>query len=74
MPVPEGTLGRVGFVYDLVYNPPETPLLAAAKNRGIRGTNGLEMLLQQAAKSFELWTGASAPFEAMKRAASEVRP
>ncbi len=73
LPIPEETIERVGFVYDLVYNPAETPLLAAAKARGIRGTNGLEMLLQQAAKSFELWTGASAPFEAMKRAAVGVR-
>ncbi len=74
LPVPEETIGRTGFVYDLVYNPAETPLLAAAKARGVRGTNGLEMLLQQAAKSFELWTGASAPFEAMRRAAVGVRP
>lgn len=73
LPVPDEVIGRVGFVYDLVYNPPETPLLAAARARGLRGTNGLEMLLQQAAKSFELWTGASAPFEAMRRAAVEVR-
>ena len=72
LPVPEAVLDRTGFVYDLVYNPPETPLLAAAKRRGVRGTNGLEMLLQQAAQSFELWTGKSAPYEAMRRAAREV--
>lgn len=72
LPVPEAVLSRTGFVYDLVYNPPETALLAAAKRNGVRGTNGLEMLFQQAAKSFELWTGRSAPFEAMKRAAKEV--
>ncbi len=72
LPVPEGALARASFVYDLVYNPPETPLLAAARRLGIRGTNGLEMLLQQAAKSFELWTGKSAPIDAMKRAAQEL--
>ena len=74
LPIPEEAIGRASFVYDLVYNPAETPLLAAAKARGVRGTNGLEMLLQQAAKSFELWTGASAPYEAMKRAATGVTP
>ena len=72
LPVPEAAVERAGFVYDLVYNPPETPLLAAAKRHQVRGTNGLEMLLQQAAKSFELWTGKSAPFEAMKRAVKEA--
>jgi len=72
LPVPETVLGRTAFVYDLVYNPPETPLLAAARRLGVRGTNGLEMLLQQAAKSFELWTGKSAPYDAMKRAVKEA--
>ncbi len=72
LPVSEAVLDRTAFVYDLVYNPPETPLLAAAKRRGIRGSNGLEMLLQQAAKSFELWTGKAAPYETMKRAVREA--
>lgn len=72
LPVPEATLDRTRFVYDLVYNPAETPLLQAAKRRGLRGTNGLEMLLQQAAASFELWTGQAAPFPAMKAAAQEA--
>ncbi len=72
LPVPEAILARTVFVYDLVYNPAETPLLAAARRAGVRGTNGMEMLLQQAAKSFELWTGKSAPFDAMKRALREA--
>ncbi len=72
MPVPESTLDRTRFVYDLVYNPPETPLLEAARRRGLRRTNGLEMLLQQAAASFELWTGKAAPFPAMRSAALEA--
>ncbi len=72
LPVPEAVLAHTGFVYDLVYNPAETPLLAAAKRRGVRGTNGTEMLLQQAAKSFELWTGKTAPYEAMKRSVREA--
>lgn len=72
LPVPESVLERTGFVYDLVYNPPQTPLLAAAKRRGVKGSNGLEMLLQQAAKSFELWTGKTAPYETMRRAVGEA--
>jgi shikimate dehydrogenase len=72
LPVPEAILTNTAFVYDLVYNPSETPLLAAAKRHGVRGTNGMEMLLQQAAKSFELWTGKSAPLEAMKRSVREA--
>lgn len=74
LPVPEEVLAHTGFVYDLVYNPPETPLLAAARQRGIRGTNGLDMLLQQAAKSFELWTGQAPSVDAMRRAAKEAGP
>ncbi len=72
LPVPESTLSRTAFVYDLVYNPSETPLLAAAKRHGVRGTNGIEMLLQQAAKSFELWTGKTAPYDVMKRSVREA--
>lgn len=72
LPVPEATLSHVAFVYDLVYNPSQTPLLAAAARRGVRATNGIEMLLQQAAKSFELWTGKAAPYEVMKRSVREA--
>lgn len=44
-------------VYDLVYNPSETDFLHEAKQLGLRGLNGLGMLLEQAACSFEIWTG-----------------
>ncbi len=44
-------------VFDLVYVPPETPLLAAARARGLRAANGSEMLIAQAAVAFERWTG-----------------
>jgi shikimate dehydrogenase len=44
-------------VFDLVYVPPETPLLAAARARGLRASNGSEMLIAQAAIAFERWTG-----------------
>jgi len=59
------------FVYDLIYNPPETKLLALAKKTGARTANGLGMLLHQGARSFELWTAQKAPIEIMRRALNE---
>jgi len=44
-------------VADLVYVPLETPLLAAARARGLRTADGLGMLLHQAVGGFELWFG-----------------
>jgi shikimate dehydrogenase len=54
-------------VYDMIYSPPETPLLAAARAAGARAANGLSMLLHQGAAAFELWFGAPAPLDAMRR-------
>jgi len=42
---------------DIVYVPLETPLLAAARRRGLRAVDGLGMLLHQAAPGFERWFG-----------------
>lgn len=56
------------FIMDMIFNPPMTPLLAAAKDQGCRISNGLSMLLYQGAKAFELWTGESAPVEVMAKA------
>lgn len=49
------------IVFDLVYNPQETLLLKTAKASGAKTINGLNMLINQAAKSFELWTGVDFP-------------
>jgi shikimate dehydrogenase len=59
------------LLVDTVYHPMETPFLAAARARGIRGANGLGMLVHQAALAFELWTGVDAPLAAMRAAAVE---
>ena len=48
-------------VYDIVYSPLETPLLAAARARGLRTIDGLQMLVGQAAAAFELFFGQPAP-------------
>ena len=45
------------LVYDLVYAPPETRLLALARQAGCRAVNGLKMLVAQGALSLALWTG-----------------
>ncbi|MBV9533598.1 MAG: shikimate dehydrogenase [Bradyrhizobium sp.] len=52
-----GRLPPHAVVSDLVYVPLETPLLAAAKARGLRTADGLGMLLHQAVRGFELWFG-----------------
>ena len=52
-----GLLPPNAVVTDLVYVPLETPLLAAARARGLRTADGLGMLLHQAVRGFELWFG-----------------
>lgn len=44
-------------VFDLIYNPEQTPLIKEAKTKGCKATNGLGMLLYQGMRSFQLWTG-----------------
>ena len=46
-----------GVVYDIVYVPLETPLLAQARARGLNAVDGLGMLLHQAVPGFEAWFG-----------------
>ena len=57
-------------VYDLVYNPIETRLVAQASRAGLLAFTGLGMLVEQAALSFERWTGQPAPRLAMFAAAA----
>ncbi len=69
-PLPvDGELLREGvLVYDLIYNPMMTRLLALAKKRGLRFSNGLAMLLFQGALSFKLWTKRQPPLTVMRKA------
>jgi 3-dehydroquinate dehydratase/shikimate dehydrogenase len=55
------------LVFDLVYNPIETPLLRMARQKGIPVITGVEMFVQQGARQFEIWTGKPAPEEEMLR-------
>jgi shikimate dehydrogenase len=66
--IPTDAIPRSAVLVDLVYRPPVTPLIQAARDRGAIAHSGLGMLLHQAAISFEIWTGAEAPMEAMSAA------
>jgi shikimate dehydrogenase len=59
-------------VFDLVYVPPETPLLEAARARGLRAANGSEMLIAQAAIAFERWTGVAGMTDVMRAAVAPL--
>jgi shikimate dehydrogenase len=61
-------LSRTRAVYDMIYRPTETRLLAAAKKAGCKTANGLGMLLHQGAKAFKIWTGKPAPVAVMQSA------
>jgi shikimate dehydrogenase len=71
-PLGVGLIPKRALVYDVVYNPIETPLISAAKKAGARTLGGLPMLVYQGAASFELWTGKSAPIDMMMRVAKRA--
>jgi 3-dehydroquinate dehydratase/shikimate dehydrogenase len=58
---------KARLVFDLVYNPLETPLIRSARHRGVPTIQGVEMFVQQGARQFELWTGKPAPEAEMHR-------
>jgi shikimate dehydrogenase len=67
LPLP--ALRRGVLAVDLLYRPAQTPLQAAVRAAGGTAFGGMGLLLQQAALSFELWTGRPAPLEVMSAAA-----
>jgi len=60
------------FVYDLIYRPYETRLLARAAAAGCRTSNGLAMLVAQGAAAYTIWTGLDAPRRLMRTAAEQA--
>jgi len=56
------------MVCDLIYNPPEAPLLRAARARGCPAGNGLPLPVRQGALAFERWTDNPAPVQKMRDA------
>lgn len=65
------TMKKDAVVYDIVYNPLKTVLLKQAENLGINTISGLDMLIYQAARAFEIWTGKTPDTNVMKIAALE---
>jgi shikimate dehydrogenase len=59
---------RPAGVYDMIYNPAETPLLAQARALGIPAANGLSMLVHQGVRALEIWSEATVPVDAMRTA------
>ena len=53
------------YVFEMIYDPPETRLLQLAKERGAQIIPGIEMFVHQAARQFEIWTGKPAPQDEM---------
>ncbi len=70
-PVDFRKLNRAGAAMDLVYGRHTTGFVQAAEAAGIRATDGMDMLIQQGAVSFERWWGHVAPVEAMREAVAE---
>ena len=67
VPFPEGVT-----VYDMIYRPNQTQLMAKAEAAGGRAIGGLGMMVRQGAVAFELWTGREAPVEVMFVAVREA--
>jgi shikimate dehydrogenase len=65
--LPLAAMRPEGLVYDMVYVPAVTPLLAAAKERGLACANGAGMLAAQGEAAFFLWTGFEAPRAVMRQ-------
>ncbi|MGH2811052.1 MAG: shikimate dehydrogenase family protein, partial [Actinomycetota bacterium] len=68
-PIPADSIDSDCVVVDLVYEPAVTPLVEQARSRGAIAHSGLGMLINQAALSFEIWTGVQPPMDEMSAAA-----
>jgi shikimate dehydrogenase len=71
-PLPAALIPSDALVNDIVYSPPDTPLLRDARARGARVLGGLPMLIYQGAVAFTLWTGREAPIDVMFQAGEEA--
>lgn len=73
LPIEISALPPPAGVYDMIYNPAETKLLAAARSQGIPSANGLSMLVHQGVRALEIWSGATVPVEAMATAVADAK-
>jgi shikimate dehydrogenase len=74
LPLAPDRLNGYATVVDLVYRPGGTLLIEEARRRGVAAVDGLEVLVQQGALSFTVWTGREAPIDAMRNAAADPDP
>ena len=72
LPIENFPFSNARAAFDMVYQPAETPFLAACREAGCRTANGLGMLLHQGATALEIWSGQTAPLEAMREALKEA--
>jgi len=70
LPLTADSLAEYTCVVDMVYRSEPTELVLAARGAQLETVDGLEILVQQGALSFELWTGRRAPLEAMRMGAA----
>ena len=68
-----GILERARGVVDVIYNPPETPLTAAAKAAGVPACTGLYMLIDQAVAAESLWQGYPLPDDLTETLMKELK-
>jgi shikimate dehydrogenase len=66
--LPGPVLDAASGLLDLTYGPDPSPAVGEAERRGIPVGDGRDMLLAQAVRSFEIWTGETAPIDVMRRA------
>jgi shikimate dehydrogenase len=62
-------VGEYTYVVDMAYRAGSTALLDAARAQHVHAVDGLDVLVAQGARSFELWTDRAAPLDVMQRAA-----
>lgn len=75
MPLEKTDLDKLNpetLIYDIVYNPVKTVLIQEAQKRGLQTVGGLDMLIYQAERALEIWTGKSPDTKLMKIAALEA--
>lgn len=65
------TISPDAIVYDLVYNPKETEFLRQARKRNLKTVEGIEMLMHQGIKAFEIWTGQKPSIEKIREKVME---
>jgi len=64
---------KARYVFDMVYDPPESKFVKLARGRGAEIIPGIEMFVHQAARQFEIWTGKPAPWDDMLRVVTKAQ-